>query len=121
MKEHYAELQLVGREDEAGWVVLDRVTDQRKTRRRCVSNESATTLVGDAAGEPVATAARTRQARVAHGHDMLGREKQLQDTRRHAWYVSTPDWPKFKAVDDKPTLLERAKKATRTLSFSKKA
>lgn len=115
MNEHYTELHLVGREDEAGWVVLDRVTDPRKTHRRYVSNDSATTLVGDAE-EPVANVVRARQPRVGHGNDTLGRQRQLEDTRRHAWYVSVPDWPKFK--DDKPTLFQRAK---RTISFSKKA
>lgn len=110
-----AGLQLVGREDEAGW--LDRVIDQRKTRLRCISNESATTLVGDANEDSVASAVNTRQSRGDHGHNRVGRE-QVEDTRRHAWYVSAPDWPKF---NDKPTLLERAKNATRTISFGKKA
>lgn len=113
------ELQLGGREIEAGWVVVDRVTDQRKTRRRCLSNESAATLVGDANEDPVASAVvGVGRPRGNHGHNTVGREKQV-DTRRNAWYVSAPDWPKFK--DEKPTFLERAKKATRSISFSKKA
>ena len=121
MNELYAELQLVGREDEAGWVVIDRVTDRRKARQRRLSNESGTTLVGDADEDPVANADGAHQSDGGPSYNMLRRERQVEDTRRHAWYVSTPDWPKFKGVDDKPTFLERAKKATRTLSFSKKA
>ncbi|KAH9927834.1 uncharacterized protein B0H18DRAFT_1210546 [Fomitopsis serialis] len=121
MDDVITELQLVGREDEAGWIVLDRLTNGAARGTRC-SNESTTaTLVAEPTSEDrlyAMDAAARENMREGHGAD-VGYGRGYDPSRRHAWYVSTPGWPKFK--DPKPSLLGRAVKATRTLSLGHKA
>jgi len=121
MDDVITELQLVGREDEAGWVVLERLTDGGARGSRC-SNESTTaTLVAEPTSEDrmhAMDAAARENMREGHGADM-GAGRGYDPSRRHAWYVSTQGWPNFK--DPKPSLLGRAVKATRTLSLGLKA
>ncbi|KZT72444.1 hypothetical protein DAEQUDRAFT_723160 [Daedalea quercina L-15889] len=100
MDDLLAELQLIGREDKAGWVVLERMTNKEGRDSYC-SDESTVTLVGEAQEVHTDATEASQQADNCEFHSINAERGQRVDpTWRHAWYVSTPGWPRFKHADN---------------------